>query len=133
MKSYCALVSMHRLLHPRSLLQNHLHTILQAHLLEGLFPLKVIFLINLMKILDLFAPFILFSEVAEITFDLNVALLHTSSDLQGLFFQLLIFHFFDLKKTLAVWYLVWIDRCRPNRFLYLISLSFNLLNFIAVI
>ena len=72
---------MHRLLHPCSLLQNHLHTILQAHLLEGLFPLKVIFLINLMKILDLFTPFILFFEVAEITFDLLVPLFHTSPDL----------------------------------------------------
>ena len=48
------------LLDARGLLEDHLDAILQAHPLERLLALQVILLVNLVQVLDLLAPLVLF-------------------------------------------------------------------------
>ena len=88
------------LLNTRGLFEDHLNAILESHPLERLLSLQVILLVNLVQVLDFFAPLILLLKVTEVAGDLLLSLLHASSDFRCLLPCFLLLHFLDFCKTL---------------------------------
>ena len=105
---------MGRFLDARRLLENHLHTVLLVHLLEGFLALQDLLLINPMKVLHLLAPLVLLAQetlvLCNLIFTLFLLIPKLHLQLPGLF----VLHLFDSGETLPVVHLVRIKALRAH-------------------
>ena len=117
----------------RGFFKNHLNTVFKTHPLKRLFPLKIIFLVDLVQILDFLAPFVLLSEITEVSVNLFFSLFDSISDLSSLFAHFIVFHLLDLIQAIMVMDFVWIDSRGSDCLCNFSSLALDFDNFVAII
>lgn len=94
--------------------------------------MQVIFLIDLVQILDFLSTLVLLFQVVHVALNLLLSLLDAILNFPGLLFCVLFLHALDLGEALLRRDLVWIETLSPDMLLYFRSLCLHFLHLVQV-
>ena len=107
--------------------------VLEAHALECLFALQVVFLVDLVQILHFLSPLVLFFKVAQVAVHLLLTLLDSVANLSRLLLLLVLLHLLDFIETFVSRDFVRVKTLCLEVLLYLSASLLHLVDFFNVL